>query len=46
MNSPLWTETHAPSISELPQPEVREGLERAAEEPMNLVVYEIGRAHV
>ena len=39
MNSPLWTETHAPSISELPQPEVREGLERAVEEPMNLVVY-------
>ena len=39
MNSPLWTETHAPSMSELPQPEVREGLERAVEEPMNLVVY-------
>jgi replication factor C small subunit len=39
MDTPLWTETHAPSVSELPQPEVREGLERAVEEPMNLVVY-------
>ena len=39
MDSPLWTETHAPSLSELPQPEPREALERAVEEPMNLVVY-------
>ena len=39
MDAPLWTETHAPSLSELPQPEVREGLGRAVEEPMNLVVY-------
>ncbi|PSQ42744.1 replication factor C small subunit 2 [Halobacteriales archaeon SW_5_68_122] len=39
MDAPLWTETHAPLLSELPQPEVREGLQRAVEEPMNLVVY-------
>jgi len=39
MDLPLWTEKHAPSLSELPQPEPREALERAAEEPMNLVVY-------
>jgi replication factor C small subunit len=39
MDAPLWTETHAPTLSELPQPEAREGLQRAVEEPMNLVVY-------
>ena len=39
MDAPLWTETHAPELSELPQPEVREHLERALEEPMNLVVF-------
>jgi replication factor C small subunit len=39
MDAPLWTETHAPSLEELPQPEVRDRLERAVEEPMNLVVH-------
>ena len=39
MESPLWTEQHAPSLSELPQPGPRDGLGRAVEEPMNLVVY-------
>jgi replication factor C small subunit len=38
MNAPLWTETHAPSLSELPQPEVRDRLRRTVEEPMNLVL--------
>lgn len=39
MDAPLWTERHAPDLSELPQPEVRENFERALEEPMNLVVH-------
>ena len=39
MEGPLWTETHAPTIEELPQPEVRKNLRRALEEPMNLVVH-------
>jgi replication factor C small subunit len=39
MDAPLWTETHAPDLSELPQAEVRDHLERAVEEPMNLVVF-------
>ena len=39
MDAPLWTETHAPDLSELPQPEVRENFERVLEEPMNLVVH-------
>ena len=39
MDSPLWTERHAPDLSALPQPEVRENFERALEEPMNLVVH-------
>ena len=38
MDAPLWTETHAPSLSELPQPEVRERLSRTVDEPMNLVI--------
>ena len=39
MDGPLWTETHAPSLDELPQAEVRDHFERALEEPMNLVVH-------
>ncbi|MFD1513197.1 AAA family ATPase [Halomarina rubra] len=39
MDAPLWTETHAPSLEELPQPGVRDSFERAVDEPMNLVVY-------
>ncbi|XVH30293.1 AAA family ATPase [Haloferacaceae archaeon DSL9] len=38
MDAPLWTDTHAPALSELPQSEVRERLTRAIDEPMNLVV--------
>ncbi|RDZ42847.1 replication factor C small subunit 2 [Haloferax sp. Atlit-10N] len=38
MDAPLWTETHAPGLEDLPQPEVRERLRRAVDEPMNLVV--------
>ncbi|GGJ07487.1 ATPase AAA [Halobellus salinus] len=38
MDAPLWTETHAPSLSELPQSAVRERLSRTVDEPMNLVV--------
>ena len=39
MDAPLWTETHAPDVGDLPQPEVREHLARVREEPMNLVVH-------
>ena len=39
MESPLWTDEHAPTLEELPQREVRESLTRAVEEPMNLVVF-------
>jgi replication factor C small subunit len=38
MDAPLWTDAHAPSLSELPQAEVRDRLERAVEQPMNLVL--------
>jgi replication factor C small subunit len=39
MDGPLWTERHAPAIADLPQQGVRESLERALSEPMNLVVH-------
>ncbi|WP_302082260.1 AAA family ATPase [Salinibaculum rarum] len=39
MDGPLWTEEHAPALSELPQAEVRDRFERATQEPMNLVVH-------
>jgi replication factor C small subunit len=39
MDAPLWTETHAPALADLPQAEVRDRLERAVAEPMNLVVH-------
>ena len=39
MDAPLWTERHAPTLDDLPQPEVRERLARARSEPMNLVVH-------
>jgi len=39
IDGPLWTETHQPTIGELPQPQVREHLERVVSEPMNLVVH-------
>ncbi|SEA22752.1 replication factor C small subunit [Haloplanus vescus] len=38
MDAPLWTETHTPSLGDLPQDSVRDRLERAVDEPMNLVV--------
>lgn len=38
MDAPLWTERHAPSLSDLPQGEVRERLARTVDEPMNLVL--------
>ncbi|RDI71712.1 AAA family ATPase [Halopelagius longus] len=38
MDAPLWTETHAPSLSDLPQAEVRERLGRTVDEPMNLIL--------
>ncbi|MEZ3145072.1 AAA family ATPase [Halobaculum sp. MBLA0143] len=39
MDGPTWTERHAPSLAELPQDSLRERLERAVDEPMNLVVH-------
>ena len=39
MDGPLWTERHAPTLSELPQAAVRDQFERALAEPMNLVVH-------
>jgi len=39
MEEPLWTATHAPTIDELPQEDVRANLRRVLEEPMNLVVH-------
>ncbi|ESP87908.1 AAA family ATPase [Candidatus Halobonum tyrrellensis] len=38
MDGPLWTETHAPALADLPQSEVRDRLARAVDQPMNLVV--------
>lgn len=39
MDAPLWTETHAPTLAELPQEGIREYLTRAVEEPINLALY-------
>ncbi|MFB6163672.1 MAG: AAA family ATPase [Haloarculaceae archaeon] len=39
MDAPLWTEEHAPAIEDLPQPGVRDALDRAVDEPLNLVVH-------
>ncbi|WP_255169466.1 AAA family ATPase [Natrononativus amylolyticus] len=38
MDAPLWTETYAPSLEELPQDDAREYLLRAVEEPINLIL--------
>ncbi|SDL95298.1 replication factor C small subunit [Halogranum gelatinilyticum] len=38
MDAPLWTDTHAPALSDLPQAAVRDRLGRAVDEPMNLVL--------
>ncbi|MFB6171013.1 MAG: AAA family ATPase [Haloarculaceae archaeon] len=39
MDAPLWTETHAPALGDLPQPAVRDYLEGAVDDPINLVLY-------
>jgi replication factor C small subunit len=39
MDAPLWTDRHAPDVDDLPQPQVRESLWGAVDEPLNLVVY-------
>lgn len=39
MDSPLWTDRHAPSVDELPQPHVRRYLDRVAGRPVNLLLY-------
>ncbi|MGM0604788.1 MAG: AAA family ATPase [Halobacteriota archaeon] len=38
MDGPLWIDTYAPSLSELPQAELRERLSRTVDEPMNLLI--------
>jgi replication factor C small subunit len=38
MESPLWTDVHAPSLDDLPQADARDRLWRAVDEPMNLVI--------
>lgn len=38
MQGPLWTDVYAPTLADLPQPAVRSTMERAVEEPVNLVV--------
>ncbi len=38
MKQSLWTERHAPTLEELPQTEAQDKLQRAVDEPMNLVV--------
>jgi replication factor C small subunit len=39
LTGPLWTESHAPDLTDLPQPEARERLETVVSEPMNLLVH-------
>ncbi|RQG90972.1 AAA family ATPase [Natrarchaeobius chitinivorans] len=39
MDAPLWTDTHAPELAELPQDDAREYLQRAVDEPINLLLY-------
>ena len=39
VGEPLWTDAHAPALSEIPQDDARDRLERAIDEPMNLVVH-------
>ncbi|MBP2250185.1 replication factor C small subunit [Halarchaeum solikamskense] len=39
MDAPLWTDTHAPAIADLPQSSVRDRLRNALDEPQNLVVH-------
>ena len=39
MDSPLWIDTHAPGIGDLPQEELREYLSRVSAGPINLLLY-------
>ena len=39
MDGPTWTDRHEPTLAELPQPSVRDRLDRAVDEPMNLVIH-------
>ncbi|WP_276259420.1 AAA family ATPase [Haloglomus litoreum] len=39
MDAPLWTETHAPDLVDLPQPDVRDYLTEAVAEPINLILH-------
>lgn len=39
MDGPLWTERHQPTLEGLPQAELRDALDRAVAEPMNLMLY-------
>ncbi|WP_232703458.1 AAA family ATPase [Halobacterium wangiae] len=39
MDAPLWIDTHAPSLADIPQADVRDRLQEAVDEPVNLVVY-------
>jgi replication factor C small subunit len=39
MDAPLWIDTHAPSLADLPQDDVRDRLQDAVDEPVNLVLY-------
>ena len=39
MDDPLWIDTHAPSLADIPQADVRDRLQEAVDEPVNLVVY-------
>lgn len=39
MDAPLWTERYAPDLEDLPQDEVRDYLQKAVDEPLNLVLH-------
>jgi replication factor C small subunit len=39
MEGPLWTDEYAPTIADLPQNGARQYLQRAVDEPLNLVLY-------
>jgi replication factor C small subunit len=39
LDGPLWTETYAPDIADLPQSSAREALRGVTDEPMNLLVH-------
>jgi replication factor C small subunit len=39
MDGPLWTERHQPTVEALPQANLRDAMNRAVSEPMNLLLY-------